>query len=86
MENEQKEMWERLTAVEQSTKSAHHRIDTLDKLTESVHIIATETKAMREDVNDITERRNRKTSYKAIRNSSCRHYYGNSGRFDRLFY
>ena len=40
MENEQKEMWERLTAVEQSTKSAHHRIDTLDKLTESVHIIA----------------------------------------------
>lgn len=54
-ENE-KEVWERLTAVEQSTKSAHHRIDTLDKLTESVHIIATETKAMREDVNDITER------------------------------
>ena len=45
-----------VTAVEQSTKSAHHRIDTLDKLTESVHIIATETKAMREDVNDITER------------------------------
>ena len=56
MENEQKEMWERLTAVEQSTKSAHHRIDTLDKLTESVHVIATETKAMREDVNDITSR------------------------------
>ena len=54
-ENE-KEVWERLTAVEQSTKSAHHRIDTLDKLTESVHIIATETKAMREDVNDITSR------------------------------
>ena len=56
MENEQKEMWERLTAVEQSTKSAHHRIDTLDKLTESFHVIATETKAMREDVNDITSR------------------------------
>ena len=56
MENEQKEMWERLTAVEQSTKSAHHRLDSLDKLTESVHIIATETKAMREDVNDITVR------------------------------
>ena len=50
-ENE-KEVWERLTAVEQSTKSAHHRIDTLDKLTESVHIIAT----MREEVNDITSR------------------------------
>lgn len=32
-ENE-KELWERLTAVEQSTKSAHHRLDSLDKLTE----------------------------------------------------
>ena len=53
MENE-KEVWERLTAVEQSTKSAHHSIDGIEKLTESVHIIATETKAMREDVNDIT--------------------------------
>ena len=56
MEVDDKELWERLTVVEQPTKSAHHRIDTLDKLTESVHIIATETKAMREDVNDITER------------------------------
>ena len=56
MEVDDKELWERLTVVEQSTKSAHHRIDTLDKLTESVHIIATETKAMREEVNDITSR------------------------------
>lgn len=56
MEVDDKELWERLTVVEQSTKSAHHRIDTLDKLTESVHVIATETKAMREDVNDITSR------------------------------
>ena len=56
MEVDDKELWERLTVVEQSTKSAHHRLDSLDKLTESVHIIATETKAMREDVNDITER------------------------------
>ena len=56
METDDKELWERLTVVEQSTKSAHHRIDTLDKLTESVHVIATETKAMREDVNDITSR------------------------------
>ena len=54
-ENE-KEVWERLTAVEQSTKSAHHRLDSLDRLTESVHILATETKAMREDVSDITSR------------------------------
>ena len=56
MEVDDKELWERLTVVEQSTKSAHHRLDSLYKLTESVHIIATETKAMREDVNDITER------------------------------
>lgn len=56
MDNEQKEMWERLTAVEQSAKSAHHRLDSLDKLTESVHILAVETKAMREDVSDITSR------------------------------
>lgn len=83
-----KKCGKRLSAVEQSTKSAHHRIDGIEKLTESVHIIATETKAMREDVNDITSRgrRNRKTSYKAIRNSSYRHYYGISRRFDRLFY
>lgn len=56
MEADDKELWERLTVVEQSTKSAHHRIDGIEKLTESVHIIATETKAMREDVNDITSR------------------------------
>ena len=54
MEADDKELWERLTVVEQSTKSAHHRLDSLDRLTESVHILATETKAMREDVSDIT--------------------------------
>ena len=36
MEVDDKELWERLTVVEQSTKSAHHRLDSLDKLTESV--------------------------------------------------
>ena len=78
---------ERLTAVEQSTKSAHHRIDGIEKLTESVHIIATETKAMREDVNDITSRVDEieKRPTKRYENGSYRHYYGNSGRFDRLF-
>ena len=54
METDDKELWERLTVVEQSTKSAHHRLDSLDRLTESVHILATETK--REDVSDITSR------------------------------
>ena len=56
METDDKELWERLTVVEQSTKSAHHRLDSLDRLTESVHILATETKAMREDVSDIKSR------------------------------
>ena len=41
MEADDKELWERLTVVEQSTKSAHHRLDSLDRLTESVHILAT---------------------------------------------
>lgn len=55
MDNES-EIRERLAAIEQDCKSTHRRLDSLEKLTESVHIIATETKAMREDVNDITSR------------------------------
>jgi len=47
---------ERLATMEQDLKSIHRRIDSLEKLTESVHVIATETKAMRGDVNDITSR------------------------------
>lgn len=47
---------ERLAKLEQDGKSVHHRLDNLEGLVESVHIIATETKAMREDVNDITQR------------------------------
>ena len=55
-EGEIKEIWERLTAGESSIKSAHHRIDNLEKITESVNQIAistnqiaTEVKALRED-------------------------------------
>lgn len=44
---------ERLTAVEQSTKSAHHRLDNIEKLTESVYALANETKTMREDMNKL---------------------------------
>lgn len=50
------EIRERLAAIEQDCKSTHRRLDSLEQLTESVHIIATETKAMRGDVNDITSR------------------------------
>lgn len=51
-----KEMWERMTAVEASAKQAHKRLDEIAKLTESVHVIATETRAMREDLNSVRDR------------------------------
>lgn len=46
----------RLSILEQSGKSVNRRLDNLEKLVESVHIIATETKAMREDINNIDDR------------------------------
>ena len=62
-EGEIKEIWERLTAGEASIKSAHHRIDNLEKLAESVNKmaistnqIAAETKALREDYAKADER------------------------------
>lgn len=62
-EREMKDIWERLTAGEASIKSAHKRIDTLEKLAESVNKlamstaqIATETKALREDYAKADER------------------------------
>jgi uncharacterized coiled-coil DUF342 family protein len=62
-EKEVKEIWERLTAGEQSIKSAHHRIDSLEKLADSVHNlalatskVADETKALREDYEEADER------------------------------
>lgn len=50
------QMHERISALEQDKSSVHRRLDNLEKLVESVHVIATEMKAMRGDVNDITER------------------------------
>ncbi len=62
-EGEIKEVWERLTAGESSIKSAHHRIDNLERLADSVNQmaistnqIATETKALREDYAKADER------------------------------
>lgn len=61
-EAEIKEIWERLTKGEASIKSAHHRIDTLEKLSDSVNNlaiattkIAEETKKLREDYNKADE-------------------------------
>ncbi len=62
-EGEIKEIWERLTKGEASIKSAHHRIDNLQEMSESIKDlavstaqIATETKALREDAVKTDER------------------------------
>ena len=62
-EKEMKDIWERLTKNEQSAKSAHLRIDNLEKIAESVNKIAIstnqlaiETKALREDYQSADER------------------------------
>ena len=62
-EGEIKEIWERLTAGEASIKSAHKRIDALEKIANSVsdlaistNKIALETKALREDVISANEK------------------------------
>ena len=51
-ENE-KEIWERLSAAEASGKSAHRRIDAIEKLTQSVSDMVVEVKHMREDLNNV---------------------------------
>lgn len=62
-EAEMKDIWDRLTKGEASIKSAHRRIDSLEKLADSVNNlalstsqIATETKALREDYVKADER------------------------------
>ena len=62
-EGEIKEIWERLTAGESSIKSAHHRIDGLEKIANSMHEISISTsqtvaeiKALREDFKRADER------------------------------
>lgn len=50
---DEKEVWERLTSVESSVKSAHHRIDSIEKLTQSVSDMVIEVKHMREDLNKV---------------------------------
>lgn len=46
-----KEIWERLTATEQSCKSSHRRIDNIEKLIQSISDMVVEVKHMREDLN-----------------------------------
>lgn len=47
---------ERLTAVESSVKSANHRIDNIEELTQSVKSLAVETKYLKEDISDVKEK------------------------------
>lgn len=47
---------ERLTAVESSVKSAHHRIDNIEELTQSVKSLAVKTKYLKEDVSDVKDK------------------------------
>lgn len=49
----EKEIWERLTKAEAGVKSAHHRIDSIEQLTQSVSDMVVEVKHMREDLNNV---------------------------------
>lgn len=62
-EGQLKEVWERITRVEESAKSAHHRLDGIENVVKSVNSLAistnqlaTETKALREDFKTTDER------------------------------
>ncbi len=68
------EMRERLTAVEQSVKSAHRRLDTQDKLIESVRslagqviTLAGEVKSLREELNTLMHKIEKVESIPAAR-------------------
>ncbi len=53
--NEQ-EIFERIASVEQSTKSAHHRIDEMAENNKSISEILVEMRYMRRDLNKLIER------------------------------
>ena len=53
--NEQ-DIYERVAALEQSAKSAHHRIDEIAEANKSISEILVEMRYMRRDLNKIIER------------------------------
>lgn len=53
---EQKEIWERIASVESSTKSAHHRLDRMEHIVDSIHSLASEMREMRSDFANVLER------------------------------
>ena len=50
------EIAERLAALEQDKKAANHRIENLEKLTESVYSLAQSVKSMQENLKNIMAR------------------------------
>ena len=57
MENQdEKEVWIKLTALESSYKSAHKRLDHIEGIVESIQAIVLEVKHMREDLNSVTNK------------------------------
>jgi len=63
MNDESREVFERLTRNEASVKSAHRRLDVIEKLTQSVSDMVSEIRHMREDISlvqsEVNEIRNR---------------------------
>jgi regulator of replication initiation timing len=55
VDGNEKEIFERLTALESSYKSLHKRLDHIEQLVESVQKMTVEMQHMREDLNEITE-------------------------------
>lgn len=53
---EEKELWERIASAESSVKSAHHRIDRIENLADSIHSLASEMRGMRRDFANVLER------------------------------
>ena len=56
MDGQEKEMFERITAVESSLKSLHKRVDHIEELVESVQKMTVELQHMREDINKVAEK------------------------------
>lgn len=53
---EEKEIWERIAFVESSAKSAHHRLDRIEHIADSIHLLASEMHEMRNDFTNVLER------------------------------
>ena len=53
---EQKEIWERIATAESSIMYAHHRIDRIDHLADSIHSLASEMREMRSDFANVLGR------------------------------